>query len=83
MVATREPLHPPDLGQADRGPADAVCSLLPVPDRHRLILGGYDVITWADHGGRGRLVAVASLGEALDVILGLNGPGGVPVSSLE
>src|SRR5215469_15601244 len=38
---------------------------------------------WTPRPGTGRLVAVPSLGEALDVILRLKGPGGVPVRSLE
>ena len=41
--------HPSDLGQADPGLADVVWSLLPMLDRHGLISGGYEVLTWAGH----------------------------------
>jgi hypothetical protein len=41
--------HPSDLGQADPELADVVWSLLPPLDRHGLISGGYEVLTWAGH----------------------------------
>jgi hypothetical protein len=41
--------HPSDLGHADPGIAEVVWYLMPALERHGLISGGYQVMTWAGH----------------------------------